>query len=191
MTIAQIIGILASAMYILSYQQKKRKNIILLNATSCVFYVLQYIMLGAFEGAMLDILSALSAFTASNKNKKINEIGLELYEKERKELNDTSYDNEFCTNCFDAEYLLEESYIKRVINEAEITDNSNNINLEELIKGKEAIVGNTKYYSENEKIELYYILDGKEEEMFIFYVDDLLVIQVGLSDEGPKFIAYK
>lgn len=89
------------------------------------------------------------------------------------------------------EYLLEDSYVKRVINEAEIIDNSNNINLEELIKGKEAIVGNTKYYSKDEKIELYYILDGKEEEMFIFYVDDLLVIQVGLSDEGPKFIAYK
>ncbi len=71
MLVAQIIGMLAVAMYVLSYQQKKRKNIVLLNATSCVLYVVQYIMLGAFEGATLDILSALSAFTANNKNKKI------------------------------------------------------------------------------------------------------------------------
>ena len=36
-----------------------------------------------------------------------------------------------------------------------------------------------------------YVLDGKYETLYVFYVDDLLVIQVGFSDEGPKFIAYK
>lgn len=94
-------------------------------------------------------------------------------------------------NVCDTEYVLDADYIDRVINEAEIIDNSHNIDLKELIKNKEAIVGNNKYNSEDEKMEIYYILDGKEEEMFIFYVEDLLVIQVGLSDEGPKFIAYK
>jgi len=38
---------------------------------------------------------------------------------------------------------------------------------------------------------IYYVLDGKSEVMYVFYVDDLLIIQVGYSDEGPKFIAYK
>lgn len=89
------------------------------------------------------------------------------------------------------EYLLEPSYIEKVIKDAQITDNSHNIDLEKLIKDKKAIVGNTKYHSEDEKIEIYYTLDGKEEVMFIFYDDELLVIQVGLSDEGPKFIAYE
>ena len=27
--------------------------------------------------------------------------------------------------------------------------------------------------------------------MYIFYVDDLLVFQIGNSDEGPTFIAYE
>ena len=34
-------------------------------------------------------------------------------------------------------------------------------------------------------------INGKYETMYTFYVDDLLVIQVGLRDEGAKFIAYK
>ena len=55
--IAQIVGILAVATYLLSYQLKKRKHIILVNATSSFLYVLQYTLLGALEGAAIDILS--------------------------------------------------------------------------------------------------------------------------------------
>ena len=36
-----------------------------------------------------------------------------------------------------------------------------------------------------------YTLNGENQILYVFYVDDLVVIQVGLSDEGPKFIAYK
>ena len=57
--------------FLLSYQQKKRKNIILFNASSRVLYIIQYIMLGAFEGAVLDILGTLSSVTAQNKDKGI------------------------------------------------------------------------------------------------------------------------
>lgn len=66
---AQIIGVIAVATYILSYQFKKRKNILFVNAISSVLYVLQYIMLGAFEGAAVDVLSTISTFAAQNKNK--------------------------------------------------------------------------------------------------------------------------
>ena len=35
-------------------------------------------------------------------------------------------------------------------------------------------------------------LDGNYKEMYISYnEDDLLIIQVGNSDEGPRYIAYK
>ena len=51
---AQIVEILAVATYVFSYQLKRRKNIILVNATSSILYVLQYIMLGAFEGGDAD-----------------------------------------------------------------------------------------------------------------------------------------
>lgn len=66
---AQIIGLLAVATFLLSYQQKKRKNIIFLNATSRVLYIIQYIMLGAFEGAALDIMGTFSSVAARNKDK--------------------------------------------------------------------------------------------------------------------------
>lgn len=67
---AQIVGILAVATYLLSYQLKKRKHIIAVNATSSFLYVLQYLLLGAFEGAAIDVLSAVSTMTAHNKDKK-------------------------------------------------------------------------------------------------------------------------
>jgi hypothetical protein len=60
-----------------------------------------------------------------------------------------------------------------------------------LIIDKKAIVGNKKYFGNDYLNSIEYILDGKEEIMYLYYLDDLLVIQVGLSDEGPKYIAYK
>ena len=67
--VAQIVGMIAVTTFLLSYQQKKRKNIILMNATSSMLYVLQYLLLGAFAGAVLDILSTISTVAAHNKNK--------------------------------------------------------------------------------------------------------------------------
>ena len=66
--IPQIIGLLAVATFLFSYQQKKRKNIILFNTISCCLYILQYILLGAFSGAVLDILGAISSIIAGKKH---------------------------------------------------------------------------------------------------------------------------
>ena len=67
---AQIIGMLAVISFLLSYQQKKRKNIIIWNATSRCLYIIQYFMLGAFEGAVLDILGTVSSVMAQKKEKR-------------------------------------------------------------------------------------------------------------------------
>lgn len=67
--IAQIVGVFAVISFLLSYQQKKRKNIILWNAMSRCLYIVQYIMLGAFEGAALDVLGTVSSVAAQNKHK--------------------------------------------------------------------------------------------------------------------------
>lgn len=69
--LAQIIGVFAVITFLLSYQQKKRKNIIVWNATSRILYILQYLMLGAFEGAVLDILGTVSSVAAQKKDSKI------------------------------------------------------------------------------------------------------------------------
>lgn len=63
-----IIGLLAVATFLLSYQQKTRKNIILFNVISRCLYILQYILLGAFAGAALDILGAISSVVAGKKH---------------------------------------------------------------------------------------------------------------------------
>ncbi len=66
--IPQIIGLLAVATFILSYQQKKRSSIITFNVISRVLYILQYLLLGAFSGAVLDILGAISSVIAGKKH---------------------------------------------------------------------------------------------------------------------------
>ena len=68
-SIPQIIGLLAVAAFLLSYQQRKRSNIILLNVISRILYILQYILLGAYAGAILDVLGAVSAALAGQKHR--------------------------------------------------------------------------------------------------------------------------
>lgn len=94
-------------------------------------------------------------------------------------------------NLCESEFILEESYIENFIENAEIISNENNIDLNNLIKDKQVIIKNKRYFGNNYDTFIEYKLLGKEEIMYIFYVDDLLVIQVGHSDEGPKFIVYK
>lgn len=66
--VAFVVGIAAVTLYLLGYQQKKRKNIILFNATSRVLYIVQYILLSAFEGAVLDIAGIISSVLAQKKD---------------------------------------------------------------------------------------------------------------------------
>ena len=62
------VGLAAVTCFLLSYQQKKRKGIILLNVTSRALYILQYILLGAFDGAMLDISGIVASVLAEKKD---------------------------------------------------------------------------------------------------------------------------
>ena len=68
---AQVVGIVAVVTFLLSYQFKKRKNIIIVNALANFLYVLQYILLGAFEGVAMDAITAVSTVVANNKDKGI------------------------------------------------------------------------------------------------------------------------
>jgi hypothetical protein len=67
--LANVFGILAVVLFVLSYQIKNRKGLIAANAASRVFYVTQYILLGAFEGAALDICGILSSLLAAQKHR--------------------------------------------------------------------------------------------------------------------------
>lgn len=67
--IPQIVGITGTVLYILCFQLKHRIGIILMNATSRVLFVVQYCLLGAFEGAIFDVLGIIISFIATKKDK--------------------------------------------------------------------------------------------------------------------------
>lgn len=66
--IPQIVGLLAVALFLLSYQLKRRGQIILCNVASRCLYILQYLLLGAIAGAVLDILGAVASVVAGRKD---------------------------------------------------------------------------------------------------------------------------
>lgn len=66
--LSQIIGLAAVGLYLLSYQLKRRKQIVWVTCISNALYVTQYILLGAFSGAIMDFLSTVSSFLAAKKN---------------------------------------------------------------------------------------------------------------------------
>jgi hypothetical protein len=66
---ALIVGLSAVACFLLSYLQSKRRRIVALNLTSRILYVAQYLILGAWEGAALDVIGAVSAALAQNRDK--------------------------------------------------------------------------------------------------------------------------
>ena len=66
--VPQIVGILAVATFLFSYQQKNRRAIIILNTVSRVLYIVQYILLGAFSGMALDVVGAVASVIAARRD---------------------------------------------------------------------------------------------------------------------------
>ena len=77
--LANVIGVLAVLLFVLSYQQKKRKKIVLLNIASRVFYVTQYVLLLAFGGAAMDVAGLIVSLLAGQKDKKFIKNNIKLF----------------------------------------------------------------------------------------------------------------
>ena len=67
-TAALIVGLAAVFFFLLSYQFPKRRAIIACNVISRVLYILQYLLLFAFEGAVMDISAIPSSVLAARKH---------------------------------------------------------------------------------------------------------------------------
>lgn len=67
-TAALITGFAAVFFFLLSYQFPKRKAIIACNVISRVLYILQYLLLFAFEGAAMDVSAIPSSVLAARKH---------------------------------------------------------------------------------------------------------------------------
>ena len=66
---ANVIGVIAVVLFVLSYQIKNRRGIIVCNAASRVLFVVQYLMLGAFAGALLDVVAFFVSLLCYSRNK--------------------------------------------------------------------------------------------------------------------------
>ena len=71
---AMVAGIAAVITFLLSYQLKQRKNIITCNVVSRCLYIVQYLLLGAWVGMVMDLIGSIRniVFTLNVKNNKSN-----------------------------------------------------------------------------------------------------------------------
>ena len=67
-TLALIVGLAAVGFFLLSFQFPKRRAIIICNVISRVLYILQYLLLFAFEGAAMDLSAIPSSVFAARKH---------------------------------------------------------------------------------------------------------------------------
>ena len=66
--IAQVVGALAAATFISSFQLKHRAWILIFGGIARVLFTAQYILLGAYVGAALDVLGIFAVMIAGRKN---------------------------------------------------------------------------------------------------------------------------
>ena len=67
--IVQAIGILGMVTIVLSYQARKQKNIITIQFFGCLFFAINFFMLDAYTGALLNGIGVIRAVVYLNKNK--------------------------------------------------------------------------------------------------------------------------
>ena len=180
--------------------KKKSKFVLIAILMILTGFLIAYPFIKIYTGNTLIICNYNGDFSKFDKNHSYNE--LYCYDEER-DISINSFDVKnflfFYTVSMNyiegdfrkTQFVLKESYIENFLNNAEIISNDNNIQLASLIEGKTAVVGNTRYVGNDYNNGIFYKLDGRHEEMYVFNVDDLLVIQVGSPDELPRYIAYK
>jgi len=171
---------------------------ILLCLAVCV--VIVYPKIEFKKDGKLYVCSFSDDFSRFEENPSYNEI---YFYNEKHDVSLKTFDvkNFLCFYLFTFEYedgdkretmfILDEEYIDYWLENAKITSNSENIDVAALIEDKEAIVSNKRYLGNDYSKAIFYELDGKYDEMYIFECDGLTVIQVGSPDELPKYIAYK
>lgn len=69
-TIGQVIGFIAMAIIVVSYQQKTHKNILIFQMASGLLFTVHYILLGAYTGAIMNLLGAFRSLVYANRSKK-------------------------------------------------------------------------------------------------------------------------
>lgn len=69
-TIGQIVGFIAMAIIVASYQQKTHKKILVFQMISGLLFTVHYVLLGAYTGAVMNLLGAFRSLIYSKRDKK-------------------------------------------------------------------------------------------------------------------------
>ena len=67
--IAQIVGLFAMAFNVLSYQQKKQRDVIAFQLGGSILFSVNYLMLGAVVGGILNVVAIIRALVFLNREK--------------------------------------------------------------------------------------------------------------------------
>lgn len=94
-------------------------------------------------------------------------------------------------NVCEYEFFIDEKDFLYMITKGEVIENEDKVDLIKMIKGKEAITGNKRYSLEENRKFIMLKVEDEEKEIYVDEVDGLVIIQIGNTDEGPKYIAYK
>lgn len=68
-TIGQIIGFVAMAVIVFSYQQKSHKNILTLQMVSGLLFTLHFLLIGAYTGCISNLIGAIRSLIYANRGK--------------------------------------------------------------------------------------------------------------------------
>ena len=68
---AQIFALFSSLCLLVSFWQRKRKNILNLQILDSTFDIIQYVLLGAYTGCLISLLGAMRAYAFKKKSNKI------------------------------------------------------------------------------------------------------------------------
>lgn len=74
--LAQLFGLASLALICISYQQKKKENILFVQIFANLFYFIQYILLAAFSAASANIISIVRTILFYNYERKDRDIPL-------------------------------------------------------------------------------------------------------------------
>lgn len=89
------------------------------------------------------------------------------------------------------QFLLKAEDVDYVLKNWQIAENEGNIDITKMLYGKTAIEQNKRIPFDSFTNSIYYVLDGEENVMHIGEKDGQVLIQIGNSDEGPKYIVYE
>ena len=183
---------------------RKTRKTIIISSLACALIigciVIIYPNIEFKKDGKLYVCSLTEDFSEFEENPSYNELYF-YNEQHNISLNNFRVNNFLCFYIFtfdyvegdvrETQFVLEEEFIDYWLKNAEIKENESNIDIAQILENKTAVVSNKRYLGNEYDKSITYVLDGEWETLYVFESKGLTVIQVGSTDESPKYIAYR